>query len=160
MDVYLLRHGKAEDHSADGTDRSRKLTPEGVEAMMEEVPGIKNMVKKIDYVLTSPYPRAMETARIAASAFGLEKKVEELDGLSAPDAGREVTARINELPVNSAVMLVGHSPLLGELIEYLTGSPEGFNLKKGGLCKISFPKKPERGKGKFEWLLKPRDLKQ
>jgi phosphohistidine phosphatase SixA len=57
-------------------------------------------------------------------------------------------------------MLVGHSPLLGELAAFLSGSGAALDLKKGGLCKISFPGAPTRGKGNFEWIMKPKELKQ
>lgn len=159
MDIYLLRHGKAEDGAPGMPDRDRELTPEGIESMNEELPGIKKNVSALDLVLTSPYPRAAQTARIAAAAFGAGDKVEETDALAAMDAEQEILKRINKLPPDSTVMCVGHSPLLGDLAAFLSGAREAYGLKKGGLAKISFKGKPQQGKGTFEWILKPKELK-
>jgi phosphohistidine phosphatase len=160
MIVYLLRHGKAEDGGPGMPDRDRQLTPEGVESMKEELPGIKKNAPSLDLVLTSPYPRAAQTARIAAQAYGIEDRVEETDALAAMDAEPDILKRIGKLPADSAVMCVGHSPLLGDLAAFLSGARDAYALKKGGLAKISFKGKPAERKGTFEWILKPRELKQ
>jgi phosphohistidine phosphatase len=160
MDIYLLRHGKAEEHYIHPRDRDRRLTPEGVASMEEEIPGIKSRVPRLDAILSSPYPRAYETADIAARAFGLEGKVEHIDALCLDGGEQDTLDRLKQFPPDASVMLVGHSPLMGELAEFLTASGAAYGLKKGGLCKISFPGNPEHGKGNFEWILKPKDLKQ
>ena len=159
MEIYLLRHGKAEPYETAKRDRDRRLTSEGVESMQEEIPGIEKQVPKLDHVLTSPYPRASETAVIAARAFGLEKQVKDCDGLCESGAEEAVLKALKKLPDDAAVMLVGHSPLMGDLAEFLSGSQKAYALKKGGLCKITFPGKPAQGKGAFEWILRPKELK-
>lgn len=160
MDIYLLRHGKAESGAPGTPDRDRELTPEGVASMEEELPGIKTHMPRLDHVLTSPYPRASQTARIAAGAYGLEHKVEEIDALAAHNGNQQVLERIEQLPPDSSVLCVGHTPLMGELAEFLSGAQDAYAIKKGGLAKISFPGKPQAGKGAFQWMLKPKDLKQ
>jgi phosphohistidine phosphatase len=160
MDIYLLRHGKAESGAPGMSDRDRELTPEGAASMKEELPGIKNNIPRLDHVLTSPFPRAAQTARIAASAFGLEDKVEEIHALAMTNGNQELLERIEQLPSDCSVMCVGHTPLMGELAEFLSGAQDAYAIKKGGLAKISFPGKPQAGKGSFQWMLKPKDLKQ
>ena len=160
MDIYLLRHGKAEPGKPGMPDRDRELTPEGVASMKEELPGLRGNMPRLDYVLTSPFPRAAQTARIAAEAFGLEDKVEEIEALAMMNGEEEVLARLQQLPEDAAAMCVGHTPLLGELAEFLSTSQDAFSIKKGGLAKISFPGKPEPRKGSFEWMLRPKELKQ
>ena len=159
MEIYLLRHGKAEDAAPGMSDRDRRLTPEGIVSMKSELPGIKKHIPRLDRVLTSPYPRAEETARIAATAFGLESSVEQLDALAAAAAEKEIVQKLSEFPDGAAVMLVGHSPLLEELAEYLIGPGHEIILKKGGLAKITFREKPSRDNGSLEWCFKPKELK-
>lgn len=159
MEIYLLRHGKAEDAGPGMSDRERRLTAEGVESMKAELPGIRKMAGRVDYILTSPYPRAEETALLAASLYGLDDKVERFEVLCLADAERMILDRLRKLPPDAAVMLVGHSPLLDELADFLAPPEEPVMLKKGGLLKIVFKGKPKQGKGKLEWVLKPKELK-
>ena len=160
MELYLLRHGKAEDGKPGMADRDRELTVEGIASMNEELPGIKKNIPKLDCILTSPYPRAAQTARIAAAAYGIEDKVEELDALAMENAEEVVAERLRQLPDDAAALCVGHTPLLGDLAYHLSGSQAAYGIKKGGLAKITFPRKPKQGKGAFEWMLKPRELKE
>ena len=160
MEIYLLRHAKAEPGQPGMPDRDRELTAEGVESMTEELPGIRARVPSLDLVLTSPFPRAAQTARIAARAYGLEDEVEEIDALAMENAEEIVTKRLRQLPEDAVVMCVGHSPLLGDLALHLSGAQEAYGIKKGGLAKITFTGKPVADAGKFEWMLKPRELKE
>ena len=159
MIVYLLRHGKAEEHSMDKPDRERRLTDEGVASMQEEIPGIKKYVERLDAILTSPYPRASETAAIVAEAYGIEPSLKEIDELAISDAEAALLAQLRKFPQDAVVMLVGHSPLLGELAAFLSGSGQAHAIKKGGLCKISFTGKPKADTGSFDWIFRPKELK-
>src|SRR5262249_53578760 len=66
-------------------DRERRLTPRGRARMRLAAVGLRALVGRVDTVLTSPYPRAAETAAIAAAALAKPIKPRDLDAL-APDA--------------------------------------------------------------------------
>ena len=66
MDLYILRHGIAEETSATGRDRDRSLTDEGREKTCAAGKALRRMDIAFDLVLSSPFVRARQTADIVA----------------------------------------------------------------------------------------------
>jgi phosphohistidine phosphatase len=138
--LYLLRHGIAEDPKPGGTDRDRRLTPRGRVRMRAAAAGLRALVGKVDAIYTSPYPRAAETATIAAAALPKAPKPRTLDDL-VPDASpMDALRALRAIAKDERVMLVGHEPLLSGLAALLlTGSVDGarITLKKGGCMAVA-----------------------
>jgi phosphohistidine phosphatase len=130
--LLVFRHGIAEDTSADGTDASRVLTADGVTRTRKAARGLARLCDPPDVILTSPKARARQTADAAAEAFGgcpMEVLEELADG--PPEPALRALARRSE----ETVMIVGHEPMLSELVEQVcTGSrSRGFvDLRKAG----------------------------
>jgi phosphohistidine phosphatase len=161
MTLYLLRHGIAEDKAAGKPDRSRKLTPRGKVKMRRAALGLRVLVPRVDLILTSPLPRAAETAAIAAAALKDAPKPRELDAL-AQDASAMDTLRALRDVKGAAVMLVGHEPGLSSLASLLlTGSVDGVRIaiKKGGCLALSI-RAPAPRAATLEWLATPRGLRR
>lgn len=163
MDVYLLRHSNAEDLPPPGKvgDRFRRLTPEGRVKARRIGRAIRRLDAGIGRVLTSPAPRARETADAVAAALRPHPRVEALDALWIGGDPRGVASRLRQASrEGTAVLLVGHEPDLGRLVsQWLTGGP-GLRLvfKKGGLCKLTVTR-PSVGRcATLDWLLTPRHL--
>lgn len=76
MRLYILRHAIAEDRDENlyPDDSLRQLTEKGEKKMVKIAKHLKNMDVQIDLILTSPYVRAYETAKIVAKTFGIKKK--------------------------------------------------------------------------------------
>src|SRR5258705_10867269 len=74
MKIILARHAAAEDKAA--SDAERRLTPEGREqaAVMGRL--IAATIERVDQIWTSPLPRALETAEIAAKVLGVVPKID------------------------------------------------------------------------------------
>lgn len=131
MRLLVFRHGIAEEHAADGTDASRVLTSEGVERTRAAARGLHRIADPLDVVLTSPKLRALQTANEAGAAFTCA--VEVLEALS--DGPPDETLRALAARSERAVMIVGHEPMLSELVEQVcTGDRRlGFvDLRKAG----------------------------
>jgi phosphohistidine phosphatase len=131
MRLLVFRHGIAEEHAADGTDASRVLTAQGVERTRAAARGLAQIAGPLDVILTSPRMRAVQTANEAGAAFGCA--VEVLDALS--DGSPEETLRALAGRSEGAAMIVGHEPMLSELVEQVcTGSRRlGFvDMRKAG----------------------------
>jgi phosphohistidine phosphatase SixA len=131
MRLLVFRHGIAENTAADGTDASRVLTAEGVTRTRKAARALARLCDPPDVILTSPKARARQTADAAAEAFG--SPVEVLDELAdgPPEPALAALARRSE----ETVMIVGHEPMLSELVEEAcTGSrSRGFvDLRKAG----------------------------
>lgn len=137
--IYLLRHGDAEEGSGD--DAARRLTSKGERQAVAAGRALAAMGAEIDACLTSPKARALDTARLACEAFGVEPKVaEELRG-----------GRFDSLALTVGrgnILLVGHEPDFSAEIGRLTGA--NVKLRKGGLAIIEG--------STLMALLRPKDL--
>jgi phosphohistidine phosphatase len=157
MKLYFLRHGKAEDHSADNTDFSRKLTPEGIDEMKRMANGLANVVGRVDAIVSSPLPRALETAKIAGAAIHfheddiiVSKKV-----ASGAFGAEELASLLRDRSDEDRVMFVGHEPDFSSMVRYLTGAR--IEMKKAGVAFVE-TYELESGGGVLRWLLTPRCL--
>jgi phosphohistidine phosphatase len=160
--LYLLRHGIAEDQSPSGTDHDRRLTARGRVRMRRAAVGLRVLIGSVDAILTSPYPRAAETAVIAAAALPHAPKPRELDALT-PDASPMETLRVlRTVAKGEQVLLVGHEPLLSGLASLLlTGSVDGMriDLKKGGCIAVTI-RTPAPRAASLAWVATPRALRR
>jgi phosphohistidine phosphatase len=137
--IYLLRHGDAEDGTGD--DASRWLTPKGQQQAEAAGSALAAIGVEIDACLASPKVRALETARLACAALGIEPEIaEELRG--GPFDSLALTAGRGD------VLLVGHEPAFSGEVGRLTGA--NVKLKKGGLAIVEG--------STLLALLRPRDL--
>ena len=160
MRLLVFRHGIAEERSADGTDAARALTAQGVERTRAAARGLAAFADPPDVILSSPRTRALQTAREAAAAFGREVEVlvELSDGPPA-EALRALAAR-----TEATVMIVGHEPMLSELVEQLcTGDRRrGFvDMRKAGCACLDVDLAPggEATAATLLWLATPKMLR-
>ena len=162
MTLYLLRHGIAEDKAADKPDRDRTLTPRGRARMRRAAIGLRIHVDQVDEIFTSPFPRAAETATIAAAALPKGPKPRALDALSHGTSPMEALRVLRSMAKGERVMLVGHEPELSRLASLLlTGSIDGLHLelKKGGCMAIEIRTLAPRV-ATLAWLVTPRTLRK
>jgi phosphohistidine phosphatase len=157
MDLYIFRHGLAEEVSDSGLDRDRELTREGREKTRLAGKALCKLEVSFDLVLSSPFARAWQTAEILVKALDCEKLLTKCEALAsgAPSAG--VLDELKDHRKKESILLVGHEPDLSKLISILlSGSPRlAITMKKGGLCKLSCTE-PEPGEATLEWLLPPK----
>jgi phosphohistidine phosphatase len=121
--IYLLRHGEAED--GDGDDAARRLTAKGERQARSAGLALRELGAGIDACLASPKVRALETARLACEALGIEVEVTEALGGGRLDALDLAAGR-------GEVLLVGHEPDFSAEVGRLTGA--NVALKKGGIA--------------------------
>jgi phosphohistidine phosphatase len=123
--IYLLRHGEAEDGGGD--DASRRLTEKGERQSREAGLALAALRVGIDACLASPKVRALDTARLACEAHGVEVEVTEaLRG--GPFDALDLAAGRGE------VLLVGHEPDFSAEVGRLTGAKVA--MKKGGIAVV------------------------
>ncbi len=76
MNLYFLRHAIAADKTEwKGADSDRPLTKDGIRKMKKAAKGIKRLGIPVDWILTSPYRRAYDTAKIVAKELKLKKQL-------------------------------------------------------------------------------------
>lgn len=153
MILYFLRHGQAGHHSSAASDDERRLTDAGVAALRAAAPLWRRLNLRPDVVLTSPLPRARETAELFAEGVGLDPPV--VDERLAPGAGWGDLARAMAAhPAARRVMFVGHEPDLSAAIRLLTDAAS-IRMRKGAVACVEFYGTPEPGGGELAWLLDP-----
>ena len=74
MQIYLLRHGIAENASPGQPDSERALTAEGREKLRRVLKRARSAEVNPGAILSSPYKRALETAEVAAEALDSRAK--------------------------------------------------------------------------------------
>lgn len=122
---------------------------------------LEEMEVRFDWVLSSPYIRARQTAEIIAESLCARKKLELCEHLTPAGSVKKLVERIDQKkPVPENVLLVGHEPYLSELISLLlTGNSDlRVVMKKGGLCKLSLEEIEAGQCATLEWLLTPKQL--
>lgn len=151
MILYFLRHGKAGSPRAT-SDNARELTPKGIAALRAAAPLWLRLNLRPDLVLSSPLPRALQTARLFCDAMGGAPIPDDRlrPGASWGDLARSMAAH----PSARRVMFVGHEPDLSSAIVELTGAAS-VRMRKGGLACVEFYGVPEPGGGEIAWLLDP-----
>lgn len=132
MQLFVIRHGIAEDAGPGQDDASRELTDDGERKLKKIVKGLRRLGVDFDRILTSPWRRATQTA-IALQPLCEDPPLS--TDLLAQSPKAELLALIAEL--NETTAVVGHEPWLGELIAWLafgdTRHGEALQLKKGGV---------------------------
>ena len=159
MEIWILRHAKAEDGGPGTSDEERELTAGGHETMRSVARAIARLEPKLDAILTSPLVRARQTAEPVARALSLEDELIETDAL-VPDADpKEILREIGKRGFDRA-MVVGHMPHLGRLLGYLlTGRPDtAIEIKKAALARIQFDGDTPKPPGTLTFLLTAKEL--
>ena len=117
---------------------------------MRQVAKFLNRLKvKPDLIVTSPLPRALQTAEAAAEQ--LKTKLRQDEALE-PGFGISELSTVLKRHRSKVLMLVGHEPDFSSVISALTG---GFiKMSKAGVALIDID--PETEKGRLLWLFPPK----
>lgn len=135
MLLYLLRHANADTVAA--TDDQRRLSEKGHEQAYKVGRFCYERGLTVPLILSSPLPRAQETAQPVADALGAELRVERwlAAGMQPESALTELKAH-RDLP---GVMIVGHEPDFSQLIAHLLGLPSAtqVHVRKASLTLLA-----------------------
>src|SRR5438552_1846697 len=145
MKLYFLRHGQADWASWKKPDDERPLTKRGKREMRDVAKFLDRLKVRPDLIVTSPLPRAAQTAEIAADY--LKAKVRKDESL-APGFGRSKLRTVVKRHRANVLMLVGHEPDFTNVISGLTGA--SLKLSKAGVALVDVD--PESEKAKLLWL--------
>jgi phosphohistidine phosphatase len=149
MKLYFLRHANADWPEWSGADDERPLTAKGKKQACRNAKLLRKLCVDPDIILSSPLPRAFETARIVAERLCVELKEEAAlaKGFSLP-ALRAILTRAGA----QDLMLVGHEPDFTGVIAQLTGA--SLKLAKCGVARVDLVS-PESN-GTLLWLFPPK----
>lgn len=136
--IFLVRHAKAEEGSAHFPDFQRELVSAGIMQSARMGKKLFELGVPLDLILTSPAPRAAETARIFAEQNQYPTdQIQSQPGLYDGGA-RAYLAAINALPDSvSTVAIFGHNPDITFFGEYLTKQANGGSMDKSSFVQLS-----------------------
>src|SRR5438445_57024 len=153
LELYFLGHGEADWPDWEKSDDARPLTKRGKKEMHEVAAFLKRVKARPDLVVTSPLPRASQTAEIAAEH--LKVKCRE-DKLLAPGFGRQELERLLKKYPAESLMIVGHEPDFTQTISQLTGA--SLKLSKAGVALVELDRSWRNGR--LLWLFPPKIAKK
>ena len=163
MELYLIRHGIAEEKETDIKDEERKLTKEGRQKTEKVAQRLKNLDLHFDLIVTSPLVRARQTADILIAAR-LSSQLEESHHLS-PDGNIQSWLtdwfEPKKYPEKTQLALVGHEPCLSNWAEILLWgeAKDSLLLRKAGMIGIKLPETGSPlGCSQMFWLTPPKYL--
>ena len=152
VDLFLFRHGIAQERMGGLDHPDRSLTLRGRQRTEAVVNHLAQLGVRAERLISSPYVRALETARLAHRA-GLAPLPEVSDWL-VPGGDPQALFPFEE----RSVLLVGHEPDLSSLAAVLIGAPAGaLRLRKAGWLHLQLPADAAtwRGAARLELLLRP-----
>jgi phosphohistidine phosphatase len=149
MQLYFLRHGEADWPGWTKPDDERPLTDFGKKEVRQVARFLNRLKVKTDLVVTSPLPRASQTAEVAAEQ--LKTKLRQDEALE-PGFGISELRSVLKRHRSKVLLLVGHEPDFSSVISALTGA--SLKLSKAGVALVDID--PDTEKGRLLWLFPPK----
>ena len=161
MEIYILRHAPAVKRgTAEYPNDDRPLTKDGTQKMKLGSAGIRNVVRSVDIILTSPLIRALDTAKIAAKALKYKHRILSCKELLPGVPTNDLVHYLTKFKQSAKLLIVGHEPGLSLTVSALLGSSKPLiELKKGAMCRIDASELPLKEPGKLIWHLTPKQLR-
>jgi phosphohistidine phosphatase len=162
MILYIVRHAIAVERSAGVADEDRELTKEGIVKMRQAAAGLRALGGIPEIIFSSPLLRARQTAEILIEAFGGKIPLTLVPALASSANHAQIYKEIHQQESAGAIMLVGHQPLLGEMIGEIISGSSGclVDLKKGGACAIQIETHTPAPRGTLLWFTPPAILRK
>ncbi len=159
MRIYFLRHGDA---AADPSlhDSERPLTELGRRQANTVAQFFRRTSASITLIFCSPLLRAQQTAQPVREQLGVKNLVL-TEYLVPGNDPRQLLEQINARQADS-ILLVGHEPLLSELIAMLVagGTELRIEIKKSSVALVETTPPIRRGHGLLKWLIHIDHLQQ
>jgi phosphohistidine phosphatase len=159
MDLYLVRHGSAEQRGAKPDDE-RALTSQGEKKTTQVARGLERLGCRPSTIASSPLRRAAETAAIMRDVLSPHLTVDILQSLSPGASAADLVGWLAGLEERT-VMIVGHNPDIPAIVSAMISGDANVEIefKKAAVCLLTFDGPPAIGSGALRWLLQPRQLR-
>jgi phosphohistidine phosphatase len=156
MELYVFRHGIAHDGKPGSPDSARELTDEGRRKTASVAKAARRSGADPSLILSSPYVRALQTARIAAEECGYKGEILQTRALVPENNPEAVWNEVREHRGESAILMAGHEPLLSQVVAYLLASPSlRVEMKKAAMVRIDIDGFRTAPHGVLRWMITP-----
>ena len=141
MRIFLVRHGDAVPEEDAGSDRDRWLSAKGRENARILGRLLREQHVLPDIILSSPLPRAVQTAELLAQSLDYIDVIVSLRCLEPAAQPRVAAGEI--MARGASVLVVSHEPAISSLAAFLIGQPAFPQFRTAQCCAI------ENGKPTF-----------
>lgn len=139
MNIFIMRHGQAEELA--GRDKDRLLTPRGQSDSLMMAEWLAEQGGCFDCALVSPYVRARQTFELVNSVLSVEEEqiqiMPELTPHGAPEVMRDYLHGL-AAEGRKTILLVSHMPLVSFLVEQLDPSHATPMFATSAVARIEF----------------------
>ncbi len=150
MNIFLIRHGYAENF---GSDNERNLTENGIKILRETFSQLKKIEPRLDVIVSSPITRAKQTAKILHEIYRVEYEILFENALARSATTDELLAMTNTLP-GDTIAFIGHQPDMSYHVSNLiSNSGASVTFFPGSVAKIRFDGLPRMRSGVLELLM-------
>ncbi len=157
MEIYILRHGVAEEPQIGQPDSERALTADGRKKLRNVLRAAASAGVAPSLLLTSPYKRAVQTAQLAAEILEYKGELLRTKALEPSSSPKTVWDEIRVHKDEAQILLAGHEPLFSRLTAYLLGSQNlQVDFKKGTMACVELERFPAEPHGVLRWILTPK----
>lgn len=134
MRIYLVRHGDAVPEEDAGSDRDRWLSPRGREAVRVLGRLLREQAVAPDMILSSPLPRAVQSAELLAGSLDYLGAVTSLRCLEPAAQPRVAATAIRS--AGAAVLVISHEPAISAIGAFVLGLPAFPQFRTAQCCAI------------------------
>ncbi|MCS6966313.1 MAG: histidine phosphatase family protein [Candidatus Kapabacteria bacterium] len=152
MLLCFMRHAHAEAGTGIG-DPVRQLSPQGRAQLQQLLPLVRALQVRPDWIISSPYQRALQTAQIVAEGLGYTRDIISDISLSPTGSTVGLQALLIAFVRCEQLLLVGHAPSMPTWIRELCGASQfRLSFSPGAICCVELPE-PQRWNGTLRWLV-------
>jgi phosphohistidine phosphatase len=161
MELYILRNGEAGAHLRDQSDEyHRPLSDTGRSQVERVARWLADQEIVFDAIVTSPLPRARESAEIVAACVECREEIFESGDLEPKIPPDILLDKLFHFFQAENVLIVGHGPEISQIISVLIAghSHAAIHVARGGLAKVRHVQYFEGAAGELQWVITPDQL--
>jgi phosphohistidine phosphatase len=156
MELYLLRHAHAEEHSATGRDADRVLSQAGIAGLESTLALAHKAGVRPSLILSSPYARAMQTARLAAGVLEYSGEIVRSDEFTPDSSPFRAWEEIRSHADQASILVAAHEPLLSSIVAWFAGSTRVMiRFVPAAMVRVDFENPGPHPQGVMHWMITP-----
>lgn len=158
MKIFLARHADAIEYTTNTVkdDNLRYLTSEGRVKEKNVAEFLREYLKDVDLIFSSPLIRAVQTAEIIASEINYNDEIILLNELKSETPLHSIIEFIKIQNELSSMILVSHEPKLSILTNSLAGKTVRNSFSKSAICCINYDRHSDNYN--YEWYFDPKKM--
>ena len=156
MQLYLLRHAHAHPGSATGRDQDRELSPQGIAQLERTLALARGAGVRPSLILSSPYARAVQTARIASQALNYSGEILRSEFFTPDSSPFRAWEEIRVHEDEHAILIAAHEPLLSSMVAWFANSTRVMiRFVPAAMVRIDFEAAGAHPVGVMQWMITP-----